>query len=346
MNSKRLGNLADSDFYRDPLNLEGQDPADLTCQLRRMILIRRAEEIIGEMVASGEVKCPCHLGIGQEAVAVGAAKHLKTTDRIFGNHRFHATFLALGGEPEELFAEVLGKSTGCSGGMGGSMHLVKPEIGLRGTVPIVAATIPIAVGAALACKMENRFNIAVSIFGDGATEEGVFHESLNLASIMNLPVLFICENNLFSSHLHIELRQPYDSIARFADSYRMPSRLVDGNDVIAVSEAVEEMVTRARVGGGPALLEVVTYRWRGHVGPREDTDVGVTRKEGLSEWKKRDPIRRLFQGLEDKSVLEKKDFDNLWHQVEDELRSALSRARKAPFPEESCLLDFVYAPNS
>jgi pyruvate dehydrogenase E1 component alpha subunit len=190
-------------------------------------------------------------------------------------------------------AEVQGKQTGASRGMGGSMHLIDRERGLYGTVPIVGGTIPIAVGAALAAKKDGKGAVAVSFFGDGATEEGVFHESVNLAAVLGLPVLFLCENNLFSSHLHIDARQPSDSVARFAEANRVPWQLVDGNDIVGCTNAVAEAVEPMRSGGGPRFIEAVTYRWRGHVGPREDEDVGVRRGEDLPLWKKRDPIRRL-----------------------------------------------------
>ncbi|HEY9605361.1 MAG TPA: thiamine pyrophosphate-dependent dehydrogenase E1 component subunit alpha, partial [Allocoleopsis sp.] len=253
-----LGILADPTQLTEPINIEGCNLELLASQLKRMILIRRVEETIADMVATREARCPCHLAIGQEATAVGVAEHLRKSDRIFGCHRSHAHYLALGGEPYTLFAEILGRITGCAGGMGGSMHLYDPERGLLGTVPIVAATIPIATGAALAAKMDNGTDIAVAFFGDGATEEGVFHESLNLASVLGLPILFVCENNLFSSHLHISLRQPYNSITRYAVAHGMATQVVDGNDVVAVSRAASELINQARESRKPALLETVT----------------------------------------------------------------------------------------
>lgn len=310
-----------------------------------MTLIRMVEETVAEMVASGEAKCPCHLAIGQEAVAVGVAAHLNPSDRIFGAHRSHSHYLALGGEPERLLAEILGKDTGCSRGMGGSMHLFEPAIGLLGTVPIVAATIPIAAGAALAAKMDGGRDIAVSFFGDGATEEGVFHETLNLAAVRQLPMLFICENNLFSSHLHISLRQPFDSVLRFATASGVRNRLVDGNDVVAVWSATADLARGARDGDGPAMLEAVTYRWKGHVGHREDLDVGVRRKDDLMLWKKRDPIDRLRTAIVASGFRTQTDLKELDAEVTHSVRVALDRARRAAYPPSSLVLDAVYPRN-
>ena len=337
-----LGRLADPTQLTEPLNVEGCNPELLISQLKRMILIRTVEEAIADMVATGEARCPCHLAIGQEATAVGVAEHLTPKDKIFGCHRSHSHYLALGGDPYTLFAEVLGRVTGCAGGMGGSMHLYDPEHGLLGTVPIVAATIPIATGAALAAKMDNGTDIAVAFFGDGATEEGVFHESLNLASVLGLPIIFVCENNLFSSHLHISLRQPYNSITRYATAHGVSTQAVDGNDVVAVSKAMGELVKQARESRKPALLEAVTYRWRGHVGHREDMDVGVKRSEELVLWKQRDPISRLAKALDNQSSLSAEALTTIRDEVDSLTTEALEQARIAPYPPDNQLLDCVY----
>jgi pyruvate dehydrogenase E1 component alpha subunit len=222
------------------------------------------------------------------------------------------------------------------------MHLYDPEHGLLGTVPIVAATIPIATGAALAAKMDNGTDIAVAFFGDGATEEGVFHESLNLASVLGLPIIFVCENNLFSSHLHISLRQPYNSITRYATAHGISTQAVDGNDVVAVSRAMGELVKQARESRKPALLEAVTYRWRGHVGHREDMDVGVKRSEELVLWKQRDPISRLAKALDNQSFLSAEALTTIRDEVDSLTTEALEQARIAPYPPDNQLLDCVY----
>ncbi len=337
-----LGVLADPSRGSEPVDIRGEDPGALRAYLRKMVLIRRAEEIIGDRVASGEVRTPCHLAIGQEAIAVGVSASLRPTDRVFGAHRSHSHYLALGGDLEALFAEVLGRDSGCSRGMGGSMHLYAGHVGFLGSVPIVAGTVPLAVGAALAARKDGRGDIAVAYFGDGAAEEGAVHESFNLAALWKLPVLFVCENNLFSSHLHISLRQPGDRVARFAEAHGMEARTVDGNDVVAVARTVRELVGRLRRGEGPAMIEAVTYRWRGHVGPREDDDVGVNRSRDLVLWRRRDPVRRLADAMASARLLDEESFAELQTQVAEEVRDAWARAEKAPWPPREALLSRVY----
>jgi pyruvate dehydrogenase E1 component alpha subunit len=311
-------------------------------QLRSLIHIRTVEEFLADQLVAGQIVCPCHLAIGQEAVPVGVSAHLRPSDRVFGNHRSHGHFLALGGSTLELLAEVLGKANGCSHGMGGSMHLQDRRVGFIGSVPIVGATVPMAVGAALAARMDGRGDVAVAYFGDGATEEGVVQESLNFASRFDVPVVFVAENNLFSSHLHILERQPDDSLARFAAAHGIEHRVVDGNDVVAVGEASKELIGRARAGGGPGFIEAVTYRWRGHVGASEDIDVGVQRAEGLQEWKKRDCIGRLATSLERAGHVDGSFVHEHRTAVERECEIAWGEAMAAPYPESHQLLDFVF----
>ena len=338
-----LGPLADPKAFTEPLDLAQVDSAWAVSKLRDMLRIRVAEEVVAELSESGEARCPCHLAIGQEAVAVGVSAQLKASDRVFGAHRSHSHFLALGGGFAELFGEVLGKEIGSSKGMGGSMHLYGPEVGFHGSVPIVGATIPIATGAGLACKMDGAGGVAVSYFGDGAAEEGVLHESLNMASILELPVIFVCENNLFSSHLDIHLRQPENTVARFAKAHDMRAHTIDGNDVVAVSRATADLVGRARRGEGPGFLEAVTYRWRGHVGSKEDIDVGVRRQpEELAAWKNRDPVRRLADSLIKRGALAADGVSKMTSEIRAQCDEALSRARQASYPPVSNLLDFVY----
>jgi TPP-dependent pyruvate/acetoin dehydrogenase alpha subunit len=342
----RLGPLADPDQLHAPLTLPDGDRAWLRDALRRMVLIRTAEELIGEMVTQGRIRCPCHLAIGQEAPAVGIALQLRPTDRVFGAHRSHAHYLALGGSLHRLMAEVQGKDTGASRGMGGSMHLIDLAHGLMGTVPIVGATIPVAVGAGLAAKMDGQGDVAVSFFGDGATEEGGFHEAMNLAAVMGLPVLFACENNLFSSHLHIDLRQPADSVSRYAEAHRIGWTRVDGNDIVAVAEAAADAVAALRAGGGPRFLELATYRWRGHVGPREDEDVGVKRKDDLARWKGRDPIRRLADALSAAGELDARAWGEERRRIRAEVEAAWDQATHDGYPPAEALMDYVYSPGA
>ncbi len=236
------------------------DQALLWEMYRSMMRIRIAEESIAELLENKEIGCPTHLYTGQEAIAVGVCAALTKDDYILGGHRSHGHYLAKGGDVRRLMAELYGKVSGCARGRGGSMHLVAPEVGLLGTVPLVAATIPIAVGAALACKLRGEQRVSVSFFGDGATEEGHFHESLNLAAVHRLPVIFVCENNLYSSHMHISERRAKDNIYKSGEAHGMPGLSLDGNDVVAVYRATVEAVHRARKGEGPTLLECRTYR--------------------------------------------------------------------------------------
>lgn len=338
-----LGDLADPGKFTQRLDIAGCDPVLLKSQLRMMLVIRRVEEKIGDEVTTGKIVCPCHLGIGQEAIAVGISEPLRASDRVFGGHRSHSHFLALGGGVYPLLAEVLGKLDGCSRGMGGSMHLYGAEHGFLGSVPIVGGTVPLAVGAGLAAKKDGRGDVSVAYFGDGAAEEGVVHEALNLAAAFKLPVLFVCENNLFASHMHISLRQPANMVSRYGDAHHMPVETVDGNDVAVVTAASRRLVSRMRRGEGPAFLEAVTYRWRGHVGPREDIDVGVNRGPDLALWKARDPIRRLFDALKHDGVMDNDGFKDMNASVVADVAEAWTRADAAAFPHDSALMKLVYA---
>lgn len=340
--AKLLGDLINPEKYHEPINISGFDTNHLIDDLKQMYIIRRAEEIIAENLVNGTIKCPCHLGIGQEATAVGLSRYLRSSDRVFGGHRSHTHYLGLRGSVYKLFAETLGRLDGCSKGMGGSMHLYDPSIGFGGSVPIVGASVPIATGAALAAKKDNVGDIAVSYLGDSACEEGAVQESFNLASIMKLPVIFVVENNLFASHMHIDLRQPFNSTARFAEAHGIPFKVIDGNNLTDIYEASEEAVKHCRENKGPYFIESMTYRWRGHVGPREDTDVGVKRKDDLNKWKKRDPIRRLKDSLINKNILSENDFNEITKVIDKDLDMQWAKALKAPYPSKKLLTEIVY----
>jgi len=319
-------------------------PEDATAWLLErwsmMLLIRRAEEAIATMVETGEALCPCHLSIGQEAVAAGVCAALTNSDTIWGGHRSHGHYLAKGGSLEMLFAEVLGRISGCSGGRGRSMHLASREMGILGTVPIVAGTVPLAAGAAFAARMRGGTDIAVAFFGDGAFEEGHVHESLNLAALYRLPVVFVCENNLYSSHLHWSERRVADRLDRAGEVHGVPGRRVDGNDAEAVYSAAAEGVARARRGEGPTLLECRTFRWRGHVGAGWDADVGVERRGELAEWLKLDPIARTAGRL---IALGVHDLEGREHAIMTRVGAALERARADELPGPDRVLQHVWA---
>lgn len=343
MKSNLSSDLVDPSKFNNNIQLEGLEDEILIDMLRKMIVIRLAEEKISINIENGKVKCPCHLGIGQEAIATAVSMIMKKTDRAFGAHRSHTHFLALNEDTYSLFAEVLGKYDGCSKGMGGSMHVIDKKNGFFGSVPIVGATIPIATGAALAAKKDGNNDIAISYFGDGACEEGVFHESLNLASSMNLPVLFVCENNLFSSHLHMSLRQPSLTTSRFAESHIIKNKSVDGNDVVYMYNLLFDEISKMRKNNSPFYLEAFTYRWKGHVGHRDDIDVGVKRSNDLISWKNRDPIKRLKKSMIDNNIFSSKDYDFLVKEIQEKIDKDWIKAEKADYPPIKFLKEPVYS---
>jgi len=335
--------LVDPLQFQHDINIDGIEKPILIDMLRKMLVIRKAEEKIAYHVETGKIKCPCHLGIGQEAVGVAVGLAMRNTDRAFGSHRSHTHYLALNEDTYSLFAEVLGKFSGCSHGMGGSMHIIDIKNGFRGSVPIVGATIPIATGAGLAAKMDKTGDIAISYFGDGACEEGVLHESLNMASVMNLPVLYVCENNLFSSHLHINLRQPSNSTARFADAHKIKNYTVDGNDVVGMYKLLLTLVSKMRTNLSPVFMEAFTYRWKGHVGHREDIDVGVKRGDDLKLWKLRDPIKRLLNSMIEAKIFTQDDFDQLTNSIIMKINNDWIKAESDAYPGKDFLLSTVFA---
>lgn len=307
-----------------------------------MVRIRISEEHIAELVEAREIGTPCHLSIGQEAIAAGVCAALTRDDYVWGGHRSHGHYLAKGGDLRAMMAEILGRKTGCCEGRGGSMHLFASAVGILGTVPLVAATIPLAAGAALASKMRGDSRVSVSFFGDGALEEGHCHEAMNLAALYKLPVLFVCENNLYASHMSLLERRAEDNIQQVAAAHGMPGARIDGNDAIAVYRAAAEAVTRARRGDGPTLVECRTFRWRGHVGPSWDTDVGVTRKDELKDWLSRDPIPRLRHWLMERGC-DPSELDAIDRGAREEVIEAVEFARSSPFPHPDELTEHVFA---
>ncbi|HKW35523.1 MAG TPA: thiamine pyrophosphate-dependent dehydrogenase E1 component subunit alpha [Candidatus Acidoferrum sp.] len=310
------------------------DGAGLLGLYKSMLRIRVAEESIAELLEKNEIRCPTHLYTGQEAIASGVCAALTREDYIFGGHRSHGHYLAKGGDLRSLMAELYGKAAGCARGRGGSMHLIAPEVGLLGTVPLVAATIPIAAGAALASQLRGERRVSVAFFGDGATEEGHFHESLNLAGVRKLPVIFVCENNFYSSHMHITERRAKDNIHNSGEAHGIPGIVVDGNDAVAVYWASMDAVRRARNREGPTLLECRTYRWRGHVGPSMDMDVGVKRKDELKDWLPKDPLARLRLQLLERGM-QNSELEEMQRNVHVEVHAAIRWARECPFPPAS-----------
>jgi pyruvate dehydrogenase E1 component alpha subunit len=293
-----------------------------------MLRLRIIEEYIAQIYHLQEMKCPTHLCTGQEAVAVGVCANLRLDDVVFTTHRSHGWYISKGGDLKRMMAELFGKAAGCSGGWGGSMHLIDIRAGVMGSSSVVGGSLPHAVGSALAFKMQKTDRVALAGFGDGTVEEGVFHESLNFAALKRLPVILVCENNLYAVQSHIRDRQPHSDIHKRADGYGLPGVLVDGNDVVAVYEAARQAIRRARAGEGPTLLECRTYRWREHVGPNYDYDLGYRTKQELDEWMSRCPIRKL----EREGVVDEREAGKMRLRYTREVEEAVEFARQTPFP--------------
>lgn len=313
--------------------------------LRQMWLVRFAEESLVGPIKDGGIRCPCHLCSGQEAVAVGVCSALEQKDSVFGNHRSHGHYLAKGGGLFEMFAEIYGAESGCAKGRGGSMHVIDSSCGMLGAAPIVGGTISLALGAALASSIMGDGRVAVSFFGDGATGEGALYESLNFASLKKLPIVFVCENNLYSTHMSIHECRVKEEIFEIAAPFGICSRRVDGNDVIAVHEAAREAVTKCRKGEGPYFIECLTYRLRGHVGPDDNiqgTRTDIRPEEEIASWKAKDPIQRLRSRLIAEGQCTINELDSIEREVEAEVNEAHERARKSAKPDKRELLDHVF----
>lgn len=344
MNDWSFGDLADPAQHQQAIDVAGHDVEALLIQLGMMLRIRLAERCLADGRRDGLIGGPVHLGVGQEAVAVGVTAELRKTDRVFGAHRSHSHVLSMGASLHRLFAEILGKETGLSKGMGGSMHLWDQPNGFYGSVPIVSGTVPLAVGAALAAKLQGGGDVGVAYLGDGAVEEGVVHESLNLARILKAPAIFVVENNLFASHMHISLRQPKESTARFAAANDIPYEIVDGNDVVKLRAAAARLINHARAGKGPGFLEAVTYRWYGHVDWREDIDVGVNRSsEDVAAWRKRDPIARLVAGLQAMGLIDTDQLAMMEAEIAKEVADAWKMAQADAYPSQTATISRVFA---
>ena len=317
--------------------------ATLRAMYVTMLRIRRFEERVAELVDPlNEIICPCHLYIGQEAVATGVCAALRREDWVFSTHRSHGHYIAKGGDMTALMAELYGKETGCSRGRGGSMHLSSPEQGLPGSSAIVAGTIPLAVGAALAFSMQGKDSVSVAFFGDGAAGEGVFYESLNLASLNRLPVVFVCENNLYSTHLPISACLANVQIREKAEAFSMPGVRVDGNNVVEVFQAASRAIEDARLGKGPTLIECMTYRWRGHVGPHDDIDKGLRSRKELDYWMKRCPVKALEEFLVTRGIMTQPEKAVIMEGIDSEVEESVTFARESHYPEACDHLNHVF----
>jgi len=303
---------------------------ELLPYLKRMILIRCFERRVLELHAGERVRGMCHVCIGQEAVAVGAGAAIQETDYITSTHRGHGHLLAKGGDPRRMMAELFGKETGCCKGRGGSMHMADFRLGHLGANGIVGGGIPIACGAALAVKYRNETQVVLCFFGDGATNQGVFHESLNMASLWKLPVILVCENNLYGVATHVSRTCPTRNVADKADAYGIPKTIVDGMDVLAVRSSVAEAVQRARTDGGPTFIECQTYSFHGH---GTSPDRPYRTKEEEAAWQQRCPIETFkARLLKDKTITEK-TCEDLWTEAEAIVDAAVRFAEQSADPD-------------
>jgi TPP-dependent pyruvate/acetoin dehydrogenase alpha subunit len=309
-----------------------------------MLRIRLVEEGISELYAEQEMRCPVHLCIGQEAVAAGVCDLLAPGDQVMSTHRAHGHYLAKGGDLRAMLAEMYGKATGCSSGMGGSMHLVDLDAGFLGAAPIVGSTIPIAVGVAFGSMLRGEDRLVVAFFGEGATEEGAFHEALNFAALKGLPVLFVCENNLYSVYSPLSVRQPNGrEVHRLAAGHGIASRQGDGNDVEQVRAITEKALGQIRSGGGPALLEFATYRWREHCGPNYDNHIGYRTEEEFDRWRTLCPIERMRRRGVETGWLSDEVVKRWSDEIRAEFCDAVNFAKSSPVPDARTMLECVYA---
>jgi pyruvate dehydrogenase E1 component alpha subunit len=309
-----------------------------------MVRIRMVEESIADHYAEQEMRCPVHLSIGQEAVAAGVCTALRPNDMVMSGHRSHAHYLAKGGDLKAMIAEMYGKEGGCSLGRGGSMHLVDLKAGFWGAVPIVGSTIAIAVGLAFSEQLQKRDRVTVAFFGDAAIETGVFHESANFGLLHRLPIVFVCENNLYSVYSPLSVRQPAGrEIFELACGYGMLAHQDDGNDPLRVYDLTSEAVEHARSGRGPVFLEFKTYRWREHCGPNFDNHIGYRTESEFREWEKRDPIATFGRLLRNESEYDDARLARFKERQAAEIAEAVSAAKAMPYPAASTLLEHVYA---
>lgn len=315
-------------------------PERLHALLHQMMLIRAFEEAAEQLYLQGLIHGTMHLSVGQEASAVGACAALRPTDYILSTHRGHGHCIAKGARVDLMMAEFFGKETGYCRGRGGSMHMADVNTGNLGANGIVAGGVPMAAGVGLSIQMQRQDRIVLVFFGDGATNEGAFHESLNLAAIWNLPVIYFCENNQYAMSMAITRASKLEKLSDRACAYGIPGVTVDGNDLIAVYCATKEAVERARNGGGPTLIEAQTYRWKGH--SKSDKQRYRT-KEEVKAWQERDPITRLAQKMLEASLLREDDLQRLQTRVDEEIAAAIEFAKASPEPDPATIFEGVYA---
>jgi len=318
---------------------------DTALELYHKILrIRIVEEKIAELYSQQEMRCPVHLCTGQEAIAVGVCAHLGKEDYVMSNHRGHGHYLAKGGDLKAMMAEIYGRSTGCSKGKGGSMHLTDLNVNFLGSTPIVGGIIPVATGAAFGIAMKDQDRLTVVFFGDAATEEGVFCESLNFAALKKLPIIFVCENNFFSVYSPLRVRQPKerDNLA-LAKAYGISGAKGNGNDILEVYQLMEKAVSDIKRGSGPYYLEFDTYRWREHCGPGYDNHLGYREESEFLKWRSLCPVEAYEKKMIEARMINEEQIKELKSKIEAEFEEAVVFAKKSPFPGAEDVFTEVYA---
>jgi pyruvate dehydrogenase E1 component alpha subunit len=321
-----------------PLTIPSGTPAEIERFYRSLRRIRRVEEEIARLYPSNVIRSPIHLSIGQEAVSVGVIDGLNPDDVVAASYRGHAAYLAKGGDLKAMFAELYGRDTGCARGRGGSMHLIDPAHHLLGTSAVVGTHIPLAAGQALALKREGRGRVVVVFFGDGATEEGVFHETLNFAALHRLPLLFVCENNFYAIHSPLDHRWATRRLCERVATYGIPAHQITDGDLLRIRACALEAVASMRQGSGPVFLECHTYRWCEHVGPSEDFEAGYRNRTEAQPWQETDPLDVMGRLLD---PLTRAQIDQ---EITLEIAEAVAFAEASSFPAAEELLAHVYAP--
>jgi len=310
----------------------------------QMYRIRAVEEAISDNYPDGKMRCPVHLSIGQEAIPAVFAQAIGTADFAVSTHRGHAHYLAKGGNLNAMIAEIYGKSTGCAKGKGGSMHLIDLDVNFMGTSAIVGNSIPVGVGLALSAQLKKTNQISCVFLGDGATEEGVFYESVNFAAVRKLPVLFICENNLYSVYSPLSVRQPEGrSIAKMVSAMGVSTAVGDGSDIVSCYEIMKDAVDRVRNTGMPFFLEFSTYRWREHCGHSFDNDIGYRTEKEFLEWQAKDPLNNLSLQLASAEPSGLAAIDRIKARINSEIEAAFNFAESSDFPDQAEAYTGVYA---
>jgi TPP-dependent pyruvate/acetoin dehydrogenase alpha subunit len=309
-----------------------------------LLRIRIIEQTIAKNYNQGKMRCPVHLSIGQEAIPVGICSNLTNNDQIVSAHRSHAHYLAKNGNLKSMLSELYGKKTGCAGGIGGSMHLIDPDVGMVAAVPIVGSSMPIAVGLAWANKLKNSKNVVVVFFGDGAIEEGSFHESLNFASLNSLLILFVCENNNFSVYTKLEKRQSSSrKISQIAAAHGITSLNAEGSNVYDISEISQDIISNIREKGKPYFIELETFRHLEHCGPSNDDNLSYRDVDYVENWMEKDPLLIAQDYLLEKKLVDLEQISTFKRQIEEECTEAFKYAEMAPFPEKDELFNNLYS---